>query len=47
MKELIEAWRLIAAEPVESACALGALIAFLGVTLMGLPLIAVGLGWAG
>lgn len=45
MRGLAEAWRLIADAPVESACALGALLAFLGVVLVGLPLIAVGMGW--
>lgn len=46
MREMAEAWRLIAAAPVESACALVSLLAFLGGVLWGLPVLAAAMGWA-
>ncbi len=45
-RDLTEAWAALAARPWESAAAGAALLAFQLAVLWGLPLLAVGLGWA-
>jgi hypothetical protein len=46
MTELRLGWALVRARPVESVAALAALLGFMAAVFGGLPLLAVGLGWA-